>query len=406
MEAVTIDLPGCKSASQRALLLAGLAAGPSSLQGLGDGADSKELAAALAVLGVQQQIQADGSLHLEGLGGAPRLSGQELDIGEGGSTLRFLLPLAARCTGQLRMKAAAGLLARPHGPLLELLQQNDAKIEVLEDGFLIEGTAQPLASPTVVPVALSSQFFSGLLMTSGAHTQHWRLDQQPVSVGYLNMTVAMMKQFRGTECLQVHDLDWQQQIGYGQGQDFQVPADASAALFFAVAAVVSQQAIALKRPISEQHPDFYALQFLTKAGFLTFDGHVFTPTGQGHAEQAFDLSRSPDSGPALAVLAACSEKGLRFDHAERLRHKESDRIDGMARLATTCGAEMSQDGEKLTIRSSTHTPSATLFNPSADHRLAMAAGVAALRWQGIEITNPACVAKSFPTFWQQLDLLR
>jgi len=106
------------------------------------------------------------------------------------------------------------------------------------------------------------------------------------------------------------------------------------------------------------------------------------------------------------VLAACSEKGLRFDHAERLRHKESDRIDGMARLATTCGAEMSQDGEKLTIRSSTHTPSATLFNPSADHRLAMAAGVAALRWQGIEITNPACVAKSFPTFWQQLDLLR
>lgn len=406
MEAVTIDLPGCKSASQRALLLAALAAGPSTLHGLGDGADSKELATALAALGVAQRLQTDGSLHLQGLGGTPKLAGQVLNIGEGGSTLRFLLPLVARCTGQVRLKLAAGLMARPHGPLLELLQNNGSQVESLSDGFLIHGTDQPLAKPTTVPVALSSQFFSGLLMTSGSCEQQWLLDQQPVSVGYLNMTVAMMKQFRGAECLQVNGLHWHQQAGFGEGQDYIVPADTSAALFFAVAAVVLQRPIRLARALSAEHPDDYALQFLVEAGFLNFDGEVFEPLPNGFASKPFDLSRSPDSGPALAILAATSESGLSFEKAERLRHKESDRIDGMARLAVACGAELSQSGGDLSILPKRQAPAHSSFNPSADHRLAMAAGVAALRWPGIEITHPACVAKSFPTFWQQLDLLR
>lgn len=406
MEAVTIDLPGCKSASQRALLLAALAAGSSRLHGLSDGADSKELAAALAVLGVEQQLQTDGSLILVGLGERPSLANQALDIGEGGSTLRFLLPLLARCPGEVRLHVAPGLMARPHGPLLDLLQQNGAQVKTLRDGFLIHGTAQALPSPTTVPVALSSQFFSGLLMTSGAHEQDWLLDQEPVSAGYLDMTVAMMKQFRGADCLHVDGLQWHQKTGYGQAQDYIVAADTSAALFFAVAAVVLQQSIRLARPLSAEHPDYYALQFLVDAGFLNFDGDVFTPLANGSASKPFDLSRSPDSGPALAILAASAVSGLSFEKAERLRHKESDRIDGMARLAAACGAQLSQDGENLRIEAKQTAPDHTSFDPSADHRLAMAAGVAALRWPGIEVTNPACVAKSFPTFWQQLDSLR
>jgi 3-phosphoshikimate 1-carboxyvinyltransferase len=406
MEAVTIDLPGCKSASQRALLLAALATGPSCLHGLGDGADSKELAAALAALGVAQQPQADAVLTLQGIGGPPILDGQELNIGEGGSTLRFLLPLLARCPGEVRLQVAPGLLARPHGPLLELLMQNGARIESLADGFLIHGTAHPLPSPTTVPVALSSQFFSGLLMTSGATEQYWLLDQEPVSVGYLDMTVAMMKQFRGANCLQLNGLKWHQQAGYGQGQDYIVPADTSAALFFAVAAVLLQRPIQMARSLSAEHPDYYALQFLVDSGFMDFNGEVFAPLANGSAVQPFDLSRSPDSGPALAILAASSHSGLNFEKAERLRHKESDRIDGMARLAAACGAELSQEGGNLRIEAKRLVPAHTSFDPNADHRLAMAAGVAALRWPGIEITNPACVAKSFPTFWQQLDLLR
>ncbi|MDP7061530.1 MAG: hypothetical protein QF489_01175 [Planctomycetota bacterium] len=406
MEAVTINLPGCKSASQRALLLAGLAVGPSCLEGLGDGADSKELAAALDGLGVTQQALAGGSLKIQGLGGPPLLSGQELAIGEGGSTLRFLLPLLTRCRGQVRLRVADGLMARPHGPLLELLQRNGANIKVLADGFQVEGTSQPLPSPTTVPVALSSQFFSGLLMSSGSHAQKWQLDQEPVSAGYLAMTVEMLRQFRGQDCLQVDGLQWSQGPGYGQGQDLVVPADASAALFFAVAAVVLQRPICLQRPTSPQHPDAYALEFLIEAGFLERDSQDFLPLPHGHADAAFDLSRSPDSGPAMAILAATAGQGLVFEHAGRLRHKESDRIEGMARLATACGAAMEQDGDRLWIRPAGQAPTRTDFDPTDDHRLAMAAGVASLRWQGIELTNPTCVAKSFPSFWQQLDLLQ
>jgi 3-phosphoshikimate 1-carboxyvinyltransferase len=155
------------------------------------------------------------------------------------------------------------------------------------------------------------------------------------------------------------------------------------------------------------------LQFLETAGFVE---RTASSAGQGVtyrgtattaiAIDAFDLARSPDSGPAMAVLAASNPTGIRFDHAGRLRYKESDRVEGMARLAAACGGAMSISGDSVWIRAVGPAPPTTAFDPVFDHRLAMAAGVAALRWPGIQVTDPAVVAKSFPDFWTQLDLLR
>jgi len=407
METVSIDLPGCKSVSQRALLLAALAAGSSRLVGLSDGEDTQFLRAALAALGVQFQSQADGSLRVEGAAGLPTLDCAELHLGAGGSTLRFLLPLLTRQKRQVRLVVAPGLLARPHAALLELLQGNGASIETRKDGFLIHGQALPLPSPTVVPVGLSSQFFSGLLMTSGAAAQSWQLEGVPVSLGYLEMTVALLRQFRGTACLTSDGLQWYQSAGFGLGHDLEIPADSSAALFFAVAAALLDSTISFTRETSPAHPDAYAFRFLEEAGFVQRGARSFTGTAPtAIAVKAFDLALSPDSGPAMAILAASNITGIRFENAGRLRYKESDRIDGMARLARACGGEMSQKGDLLWIRAVGSAPQQTFLDPVSDHRLAMAAGVAALRWPGICVTDPAVVAKSFPDFWNQLDLLR
>ena len=408
MESVIINLPGCKSASQRALLLAALAEGPSCLSGLGSGSDTRFLRSALQSLGVVCEDLDNGSLSVQGQNGLPRLSCEELEIGEGGSTLRFLLPLLATRACHMPLSVAPGLMARPHESLLDLLRKNGAEITALADGFQLRGVAQNLPSPCSVEVGLSSQFLSGLLMTSGRAAQSWQLDSAPVSLGYLEMTTAMLRQFRGEHCLKQDGLLWQQQPGYGTGQDFTIPADASAALFFAVAAALQNSTIALARPTSAQHPDEYALQFLEKAGFLQrtsttdFRGTATTAV----AVEAFDLAQSPDSGPALAILAASNPTGIRFENAGRLRHKESDRIAGMARLAEACGGALSESGDSLWIRAVGSAPECTNFDPVFDHRLAMAAGVAALRWPGIQVTDPTVVAKSFPDFWTQLDLLK
>mgnify|MGYP002639332359 CR=1 FL=1 len=414
METVIVDLPGCKSASQRALVLAALAEGPSRLTGLSGGDDTHFLRSALQTLGVAMEDLAHGVLSVHGQNGAPNLACDFCEIGEGGSTLRFLLPLLATRACNMRLSVAPSLMARPHQSLLDLLRLNGAEIEALPSGFQMRGVAHALPSPCVVEVGLSSQFLSGLLMSSGHSAQSWQLNGPPVSVGYLEMTLAMLRQFRGAHVLEQDDLLWQQQAGFGRGQDFTVPADASAALFFAVAAALNNTTIALSQPTSAQHPDEYALQFLEKAGFMqrtifpaadtvtTFRGTATTAV----AVEAFDLAHSPDSGPALAVLAASNPTGIRFENAGRLRHKESDRIDGMARLASACGGALSESGDSLWIRAVGPAPQTTDFDPVFDHRLAMAAGVAALRWPGIQVTDPAVVTKSFPDFWTQLELLK
>ncbi len=407
MGTVSIDLPGCKSVSQRALLLAALATGSSHLAGLSASDDTRFLRAALAALGVHFHSQADGRVRVDGAAGLPLSACTELHLGAGGSTLRFLLPLVARQNRQVRLFAAPGLMARPHTALVELLQGHGAHVETLPDGFLVHGQSLRLPSPTLVPVGLSSQFFSGLMMTSGAAAQSWQLDGLPVSPGYLEMTVALLRQFRGAACVAMEGLLWHQSGGFGVRQNLEIPADSSAALFFAVAAALLDSTISFTRAVSPLHPDAYALRFLEEAGFVQRGERSFTGTAPTAIVcEAFDLALSPDSGPAMAVLAASHTGGIRFENAGRLRHKESDRVEGMARLAQACGGEMMHQGESLWIRAVASKPPQTLFDPAADHRLAMAAGVAALRWPGIHVMNPAVVAKSFPDFWNQLDLLR
>ncbi len=407
MQNASIVLPGCKSASQRALLLAALAYGDSRLIGLSDGDDTRFLAAALADLGVGISKQPDGSLVVTGNGGAPPATCDEIDIGEGGSTLRFLLPLLATQDCRIRLNVAEALMARPHQELVALLQTNGSRITADESGFEVNGVAAGLPSPTMVPVGLSSQFLSGLLMASGNSKQIWQLDEVPVSQGYLNMTLKMMRQFRGDDCVEVRGSSWYQAAGFGSGQQLQIPADASAALFFAVAAALTDSTVILARASSPDHPDEYALRFLEEAGFMTRREHDFIGTARtAVAVRAFDLRQSPDSGPAMAVLAASNPTGIRFENADRLRHKESDRIDGMERLAQACGGELSQKGDSLWVRAVEKASQTCAFDPSFDHRLAMAAGVAALRWPGIQVTDPGVVAKSFPDFWNQLAQLR
>lgn len=393
MKVVEIEVPGCKSTSQRALVLAAMAAGESRLEGLNDGHDTAFLQAALGHLG--WALETCGSLmRVQGSAGPRTCAPTKVALGEGGSTLRFLVPMLAAAPQDLHMQVASGLRKRPQEAMESVLAQMGATLEATADGYHLQSQPQLPAGPVLVPADLSSQFLSGFVMAAGAHPMAWLPQGSVVSRGYLAMTMRLLRQFRGAHILNDVELPWLQEPGFGTGQSITIPADASAVVFCAIAAILQRTTIRITCPWDPLHPDVAVLRFLESHKLLQVVGQDLIPGRAPAACEAaesfvFDLQEAPDSGPALAVLAAALPNGIDFRNSERLRHKESDRIAGMDALTKLCLAPEEQP-----------------FDPRNDHRLAMAAGIATLGYPKASILQPECVAKSFPRFWEQIDRLR
>ena len=416
MEVVEIQVPGCKSASQRALILAALAEGESRLHGLSDGEDTTYLIQALQILGWELDENSTGeeggrTVRIEGSQGPRTTSAKRVVIGEGGSTLRFLVPVLAAAPQDVVLEVAEGLRSRPQEAMQEVLEKCGASLTPEEDGFRLQSRAIEPGQPVAVPTELSSQFLSGFLMASGRQTRSWMPEGKLVSRGYLDLTLRMLRLFRGVDVLAAKELPWRQEAGFGRGLELTIPSDVSGVVFFAVAAVLQQVPVRVTTPWDTLHPDTAVLDFLQQADLLRVEGQVLHPKQPPSGISAqqpleFDLEDSPDSGPALAVLAAGMMGGIRFLHPERLRHKESDRIHGMKRLAEACGGRMEATEGSVWIGCTGQADWTQPFNPTNDHRLAMAAGIATLGYPAATILEPECVAKSFPRFWEQLARLR
>jgi 3-phosphoshikimate 1-carboxyvinyltransferase len=428
-----IGLPGCKSTTQRALLLAALAEGESRVLGASGCRDSAELLTALGTLGVESRWEgvpgADDALLL--LHGAPpralrAVGGEDVPVGEGASTLRFLMAVAAAGGALTRFRLAASLAARPHGELTSVLESLGASIRTDTDAagawLEVRGAGGFGARRVELPALRSSQTLSALWMAAGDAPITWSLAEPLAgSRGYLEMTGDMLRQARGARALiETHGGSvWEQAAGYGARARFRVMADPSAAVFFAVACILLRRSVRVARPWTARHADAALLRRLRGEDWLTWTpGEHGVELAPGPAvrrrELVVDLDGSPDCGPALAVLAACAPHGGRFTGLARLRMKESDRVAAMVRLAEACGATAEATDDALTIRPG--GASARPGRPAAPrtrrvvtagvHRTAMAAGVASLLHPGLGPDDPDCVEKSFPHFWEALECLR
>ena len=365
--------------------------------GLNQGDDTRHLRQALIELGVSWEEAADGSWQVVGSDGLREPAPSDLEVGEGGSTLRFLLPLLAMRGGEHRLQLAPGLARRPHDGLFQALQAAGVDLELRGTELQLRADGVAFAQPNPVDVRTSSQFLSGFLLAGGLQAQTWQPQGAATSRGYLQMTVDMLRSWRGAEHLTETADGWAQQAGFGHGRDALIPGDASAAVFFAVAEQLLGEELRIANRPDPQHPDFAALELIA----------AIAVSGDSPSEPPrFDLRIAPDSGPALAVLAAHLPNGMRFEHIQILRGKESDRVAGMLALAAACGAESRVQAEDLLIEPTRRTPGSLDFDPQSDHRLAMAAAIASLRHPGIRVTDPDCVAKSFPGFWPILESLR
>ena len=400
-----MPLPGSKSATNRALLLAAMAPGVSWLANGLEAEDTRWMRSALRDLGIGVE-ETEGRWRVEG-GGRPEPK-RPLWLGASGTTLRFLLPwLALRATAPVRLTGAERLFQRPLGPLLEPLARLGAAWEPHEDGGLLHPCpGLPARLDAEVEAGLSSQFLTGLALAAASLPEGGRLTWNAVaSPSYLALTRQWFARF-GVEdrmVLSPHPA-WDIPGGQLKPVDLELPSDWSGAAALLCAAAVTGRAVELG-PLDpeDQQGDRALTEILASAGcgFTWIPGsrlRLWGPLARGFDA---DLTDCPDLGPVLAATAALAPGPSALTGLHTLPLKECDRLDASAELVRWLGGEAEIEGDHtLRIRPATDPVDLARepFDPRADHRMAFAAAVGALR-RGGRLKDPHCVAKTFPDFW-------
>jgi 3-phosphoshikimate 1-carboxyvinyltransferase len=396
-----VRIPGSKSVTNRALLLAALAPGASLLKAGLEAEDTRWMRQSLRGLGFQVAEGAEG-WRVEG-GARPRAT-EPLWLGASGTTLRFLLPwLALRAEGPLRLEGDPRLFERPLGPLLDpLTALGAAWFPDATGAWLHPAPTPPDHLDLGVDARLSSQFLSGLALAAaalpGTSTLRW---SQVASSSYLDLTTQWLRRFGCEATLEAGA--WRIPGGSLRARDLELPGDWSgAAAFLAAAAATGRALEASPLDPADAQGDRAMADILAAAGCaVTWTGdqrlRVEGPLRRGLDA---DLTECPDLGPVLAALAALAPGPSELRGLHTLPLKECDRLDASAELVRWLGGDADVIGDHtLRVRPGVAPSQRPPFSPRNDHRMAFAAALGALRWGG-ELEDPTCVAKTFPDFWE------
>jgi 3-phosphoshikimate 1-carboxyvinyltransferase len=405
---VVVRVPGSKSVTNRALLLAGLASGTSVLRGALEAGDTDAFAAGLRSLGVAVERRGD-DLLVTGAGGSFPATGADVFCAEAGTAARFLLAAAAAGDGAYRFDAAPQLRRRPLGLLLDALRAQGARTQpAAAAGLPLTLQARGLTGGAVrLPGDTSSQFVSALLMAAplGRAPLDLRVDGL-VSRPYVTMTLRVMEQF-GARPKDAGDDRFVVAPGSYDAPEYDVEPDAStASYFFAAAAVAGRvQVLGLHREHALQG-DVAFLDVLECMGCTVDD----EPDGVRVAGPAVlagltvDMTDIPDTFMTLAAIAPLATSPVTVTGIGNVRLKESDRIAAVEENLRRTGVKTESGPDWLRVFPG--TPRGASVDPHDDHRIAMAFSVLGLRVPGIVIEDPGCVAKTCPTFfdlWTALE---
>ena len=369
------------------------------------------------LLEVSGQSASEDVLHLQNALLALKENRSEFFVGDGGTTFRFLALMLSRKAGVWTIRTSERLLQRPHSELKKIFEQLSVSIFFEKDNVIIRSAGWKIPPKIMCSADVSSQFVTGLLLNC------WQLPSDVVveikkpivSEKYLLMSVEMLKRV-GMQ-LQITDTDevlvckiLRSQIPKSVNPLVAEP-DMSSAFALAAAAVVAGQAKLENWPQSSLQPDFIFLEVL-KIMNICFDLSLGTLQIKKHQHWAaleFDLKNTPDLFPVLSVLCALAQGVSYLYGAENLKSKESDRMTKTIQLLKVCGykTEMRNGGLVIYGQSSKIDHQQSLdFDPDQDHRMAMAAGIFKLSGYNITIKNPEVVRKSYPAFWEDIQVLK
>jgi len=398
-----LTLPGSKSYTHRALMAAALATGDSVLSNALKAEDTELTAQALVQLGAAIDWQGT-TIRMTGRGGRWRPVVEPIYLGNSGTSMRFLTALVALGEGEYRLTGTERLCQRPLEELLAALGQvgvtavsekGDGCPPVRVIGGLTGGRAQ-------LSGAISSQYLSALLFIAPLAPQGMEIEitGDLVSRPYVDLTLEVLSDFGISYYREGYQVI---RIPGGQcylSQEYLIEADASSASYFwAAAALTGGQVTITNLNLESSQGDAAFPQVLERLGCTV----ALTPAGltvRGGPLQGVevDMGSMPDLVPTLAVLAAFARGETVITGVAHLRHKESDRLAAVAAELTKLGIEARETEDGLIIRGG--EPRGAVIDTYNDHRIAMSFAVAGLKAPVMVITNPDCVAKSFPDFWQ------
>jgi 3-phosphoshikimate 1-carboxyvinyltransferase len=421
-----VTVPGSKSYTIRALLLAAMTsknkATPLRVLNPLFSDDTQAILGCLHQLGIQTTTQQDETtrwIEVHNTVTDIQAGDYELDANLSAATLRFLVALSAVIPGRQTLRGKPGLNNRPVRDLVDSLRAIGADIDYLErEGYppVRVNSSCIEAHRFQVSGATSSQYISALMMiapliqreqtSNNQQAITIELTDDPVSKPYLEMTMAIMRDFG----VSVENYDYRQFI-IPSGQNYQaqvyaVEPDASSMAYFLAIAALTGSAITIRHlnPKSAQ-ADMRFAQILELMGNrvewrhdeLTLHGQ---PDGLGLKPLLINMEDCPDQAQTLAVLAAFTPGMTRIEGLKSLRVKETDRIASTAQELAKMGIRTEAEPDALVIHGG--QPHAARIATYGDHRMAMAFAVAGARLAGLEIEDPAVVNKTYPEFWHDL----
>lgn len=403
-----VALPGSKSLTNRALVCAALADGTSSITGALDADDTAAMIRGVSVLGASIGRDMD-RLLVTGTGGPPTGGPGEIDVGQAGTVARFLPPAAALGGKAYRFDGDPQMRRRSMGPLLDALRSLGATIDpagATALPFTISGGAAG-GGVLDLPGHVSSQFSSGLMMAAPLMETGLRiaLTTPLVSRPYVDMTAAVMADFG--VAAEVGDREVVVPPGSYRATDHVVEPDASAAsYFFALAAVTGGRVTVTGLGSDSRQGELELVRVLAAMGAdVSLSPDRVAVKGTGVLEGiTVDLSDMSDMVPTLAVVAAFADGPTSISGVGFIRGKESDRIGALAAQLRACGVEVEERPDGLEVRPAPLRHG--VIDSHDDHRLAMAFTVLGLAGPGVTISDPACVTKSFPSFFEVVESLR
>jgi 3-phosphoshikimate 1-carboxyvinyltransferase len=404
----TIRLPGSKSITNRALIIAALATGPTTIGRPLAARDTELMAAAIEALGATVTRAADAWTVTPGWSGDPAT----VDVGNAGTVLRFVPPLAALAKADVRFHGDSRAAQRPVGQLLDGLRQ--IGVEVDDAGraavpFTIRGRGGVRGGPVALDASASSQFISALMLAAprydaGVAIRH--LGDRIPSAPHIAMTAAMLT--AAGAAVQADGNSWRVWPGSLNPGLITVEPDLSNAAPFLAAALVTggqitipgwpEPSLQAAGPIVDVLCEMGATAELNSAG-LRVQG-----TGRISGIRA-DLRDVSELTPVLCALAAIADGPSEFTGIGHLRLHESDRLAALAREIGALGGQVTELPDGLHVQPRPLRPGPEPFDSYDDHRLVMGAAVLALAVPGLRVRNATTVGKTFPGFmalWQQM----
>ena len=407
-----IEIPGSKSFTSRALVMAALSRGESCIVGYSDSNDSEILIKALKKVGVKI-IKTKKQIIIQGNGGIFKEFNGAINLGMAGTAMRFFTAMACLIPGKIVLDGNERMRQRPMAELVNGLRELGAEIRYLEkQGCPPLKITKPIRRGGVVAIngGVSSQYFTALLLIAPVLESGLAIKVigQQVSKSYIDMTMSSLKDFG----VKVKNENYQKYLVSPQERyqatKYVIEGDASGASYFWAMAAISQSKIKVKNinPASSQGDVKFA-DLLKRMGCKVVKNKKekwIEVEGTGELKGiSANMEQMPDTAQTLAIVASFAKGKTKIAGLSTLKDKETNRLLALQRELAKMNIQTKIGSDYIIIEGG--KPKGAEIETYNDHRMAMAFAAAGVKIPGVIIKNPEVVAKSFPEFWNKLNSL-